>query len=181
MSGIINSVGSKSGVIGSNEPEADCWRLTGHESNGNSYITGDAEPLGGGTNKGALERDDTYGFSGALGAGMTHSSGVFTFPTSGYWHVNFHMECQYVASDAGRYTYLSVSTNAGSNWNTASTGRVMLLGGSFAGCSTNKIIDVTDTGQVKVKFGVVGSAATKTLGNSNENRTFFTFHKIGRT
>ena len=174
MSGLINSVGVKSGIISINEPEADCWRLTG-------TLTGDHEPLGG-SGHGTLERDDTYGFSSALGAGMTHSSGIFTFPTTGYWHVNFHMECSFVSNaDSGRYAYLSVTTNGGSNWYTASTGRVMLLGGSFAGCSTNKIIDVTDTTQVKVRFGVVGSAATETLGSTSENRTFFTFHKIGRT
>ena len=176
MSGIIGGAGSKSGVIGSNEPEADCWRLTDTQNGGN----GNHEPLGA-SGSGTLERDDTYGYSESLGAGMTESSGVFTFPTTGFWHVNFHMECNYIASDSGRYTYLSVSTNAGSNWYTASTGRCMLIGAQFAGCSTNKIIDVTDTTQVKVRFGVVGNQASQTLGSSNENRTFFTFHKIGRT
>ena len=173
MSGIVGGIGSKSFVIGINEPEADSWRLTGN-------LTGDHEPLGG-SGHGSLERDDTYGFSSALGAGMTHSSGVFTFPTTGFWHVNFHMECQYLVSDAGRYAYLKVSTNGGSNFYTASTGRCLLLGATFQGCSTNKIIDVTDTTQVKVQFGVIGNASNKTLGSTTENRTFFTFHKIGRT
>ena len=177
MSGIINSVGSKSGVIGSNEPEADCWRLTDTQNGG----TGNHEPLGA-SGSGTLERDDTYGYSESLGAGMTESSGIFTFPTTGYWHVNFHMECSFVSNaDSGRYAYLSVSTNGGTNFYTASTGRLQLNISGFQGCSTNKILDVTDTTQVKVRFGIVGNVASQTLGHTSENRTFFTFHKIGRT
>ena len=183
MSGVIGLPNSKSGVLGRIHGEADCWRLTGHESNGNTYVTGDCDPLGEGANdNGALERDHTYGFSGALGKGMTNSAGVFTFPTTGYWHVNFHMECQHSSNDSGRYAYLQVSTNAGSNWYTASSGRLMLYHSSFAGCSVNKIINVTATSQVKVKFASVGNhTSTQMLGHANENRTFFTFQKIGKT
>jgi len=159
-----------SGLTSAGPQEADLWRL--HTS-----FAGDLEPL---TN---LERDDTYGFSGALGSGMTVNSGIFTFPSTGFYHVNVHMECQYVASDSGRYLYLGVTTNGGSNWNTASVGRLKMTvnGGQFTGCSTNKIVDVTSLTDVKVRFGVVGNAATTTLGSSTENRTFITFIKLGET
>ena len=56
--------------------EADNWRLTVNKSD-NSDITAN------------LERDDTSGF-GYLGTGMTQSSGIFTFPSTGIWLITFN-------------------------------------------------------------------------------------------
>ena len=56
--------------------EADSWRLT-------TNFSGDATPIASN-----LERDDYYG-SGLLGTGMTESSGVFTFPSTGIYLVVF--------------------------------------------------------------------------------------------
>ena len=71
--------------------EADIWRVTAHlsSSSGGLILT---------TN---WERCDTSGF-GKLGTGMTESSGVFTFPSTGIWEINFFGYCNDTGSDACR-------------------------------------------------------------------------------
>ena len=56
--------------------ELDSWRIT-------SNFSGNAEPI-----TANWERDDAYGH-GKPGTGMTESSGIFTFPATGFWYVNF--------------------------------------------------------------------------------------------
>ena len=56
--------------------EVDQWRVTA------SFTTDDADPIGAN-----WERTDTN-FT-KIGTGMTESSGVFTFPSTGIWRVDF--------------------------------------------------------------------------------------------
>ena len=70
--GAISAAKLASGVGGITE--ADQWRL-------NSDLTGDQNPIASN-----LERVDTDGFS-VLGTGMSQSSGIFTFPSTGYWDI----------------------------------------------------------------------------------------------
>tara|TARA_B000000441_G_C21419218_1_gene164789 strand:- start:10 stop:420 length:411 start_codon:yes stop_codon:yes gene_type:complete len=53
----------------------DQWRLSSDSGENNGYITSN------------WERCDTYGF-GQLGTGMTESSGVFTFPSTGIYRID---------------------------------------------------------------------------------------------
>ena len=56
--------------------EADTWRV-----NSSSNVSAGASTL-----TANWERDDAYGH-GLLGTGMSQSSGVFTFPSTGFWLV----------------------------------------------------------------------------------------------
>jgi len=56
---------------------ADQWRLT-------TSFTGSANPIASN-----LERNDTSG-AGFIGTGMTESSGIFSFPSTGIYYVKFH-------------------------------------------------------------------------------------------
>ena len=56
--------------------DASQWRLA-------ATITGDHIPI-----TGTWEESDTYGY-GRLGSAMVDTSGVFTFPSTGYWLVVF--------------------------------------------------------------------------------------------
>ena len=80
----VNIVGTLqnngSGVI-QGITEADQWRLT-------ADFTGNADPI-----TSNLERNDTTG-SGYFGTGMTESSGIFTFPSTGYWLILADFSCQ---------------------------------------------------------------------------------------
>ena len=55
----------------------DTWRLS-------SDVTADTSPITTWTNT-----FTNTNFQATLGSGMTHSSGYFTFPTTGYWRVEF--------------------------------------------------------------------------------------------
>ena len=69
-SGDTVNIGGTAGT-GFGLAEADQWRLTSDFAS-DAIITAN------------LERTDTYGF-GQLGTGMTESSGVFTFPSTGFY------------------------------------------------------------------------------------------------
>ena len=76
MSGIVNTIGTgRSGVVGSDQIYVDTWRM-------NSNYTGNSDPIT------AWERDDNYGHANYWGSPMTMSSGIFTFPTTGFWEVD---------------------------------------------------------------------------------------------
>ena len=59
--------------------ELDMWRLT-------TYYTGLQNPI-----NANWERADTSGFS-YKGSGLTQSSGVFSFPSTGYWKIDFNWQ-----------------------------------------------------------------------------------------
>jgi len=153
--------------------EADQWRLT-------TNFTGDATPIASN-----LERVDGAG-QGTLGTGMTESSGIFTFPSTGIWYVQFNV---YTFHNTGNWYHtltIQVTTN-NSSYSTRSAGEAW---GTQAGepqtfyssGSTNTLVDVTDTTQVKVRFTIDAFSGTATTsGNTNLNETYMTFIRLGDT
>jgi hypothetical protein len=130
-----------------------------------------------------LERCDTYGFD-KIGTGMSESSGVFSFPSTGIWKIDACVRGHCQSADV-RYYYVGLrNTTDNSTWNDASAGTTNLVssGNSYANAHTTFIFDVTSTSTHKVKFRVISAAANSTVkGNSNENHTYFTFLKLGET
>ena len=154
--------------------EADLWRLT-------TSFTGDSEPI-----SSNWERNDRAG-EGVLGTGMSQSSGIFTFPSTGWWNITF--TAQFFHSSDSRYCSTTIQTTVdnGSNWLTVaetSDSIYHISGGANAyanpTCTTN--LDVTDVGQCKVKFNIgVEDNGSYTLGSTNVNHTFATFTRLGDT
>jgi hypothetical protein len=151
--------------------EADQWRLTADLTGTNAVISSN------------LERVDTAG-QGTLGTGMTESSGVFTFPSTGIWFVMFDgIAVNTTATDnvdvrleatINNSTYTMVAIAYDSVGGTASN--------AGASLHCNSIIDVTDTTNVKVRFKTNSFAAASLLnGTSTENRSCFTFIRLGNT
>ena len=147
--------------------EADNWRITTDIANPSGFIT---------TN---WERSDSTG-SGYLGTGMTESSGVFSFPSTGYYLVIAFGLVKFTAGahDGGDFsinattdnsnytrTMLSQSSSATTNYNQATSGCM--------------IFDVTDTSTHKIKFSSSGTWSLK--GSTSENRTHVLFIKLGDT
>ena len=154
--------------------EADTWRLTTTETSGSATIT---------TN---LERDDTYG-EGLLGTGMTESSGVFTFPSTGYWLVIangvWNSESQNVP-----YCQITIeyTANDGGAWNNAAQGLDSIgnhiAGYEYAGGTAFKILDITDVANHKVRFSYSTDGTNARLdGDGNTTKTGFYFIKLGDT
>jgi len=149
--------------------EVDTWRLTSALTTSGAFLTAN------------LERDDTYG-NGLLGSGVTESSGVFTFPSTGFWRVFF--QCNWHLTDDVRWANNKISvTTDNSSYNTAAVGATNGndQGGNELSCSTEKIIDVTNVSNVKVKLYVSCASSQATWYSTNDNAVFATFIRLGAT
>ncbi len=160
--------------------EADTWRNT-------AYWQGDADPVTTG-----WERDDTDA-NGLLGTGMTESSGVFSFPSTGYWHVDFHPSFKFGSGEGNEYCRdlrgrIYVTTDNGSNWSSAAenstAGDYDTYGAdSYYSLSTAKILDVTDVSNIKVRFGhlVEDLWQVSPVYDTDTNAYFVIWTKLGET
>ena len=152
--------------------EFDSWYLTSNvTSNGNISAN--------------LSRQNKTGTASPLGTGMSESSGVFTFPSTGKWLVIVQaMFVCNIGDNVGLDTLVTI--NGGSNY--SHTHRAMdgiADGGTGirrASAVTFAFIDVTDTSQVKVKFAAasIGSGSNVTAEQSYV-QTGFHFIRIGVT
>ena len=117
-------------------PEVDQWYLTSNHT-GNSTITNWARVTATGWTK--------------IGTGMSHSSGVFTFPKTGVYKVGLHPQFRDDGSD-NMAADLEVTTD-----NSSYTVVAQALAGDDAGrnsgTSISYFLNVTDTSNVKVRFG----------------------------
>ena len=164
-------LGNASGAFSQGITEMDQWRITSQYS-------------GGGAITANLERNDSPGYD-KIGTGMSHSSGVFTFPSTGVWLVSMSAEFQ-IASDSDRAARaeISVTTNNSSytNYSLPAANMYQSSSSTYGTTYAQQIIDCTDTSQVKVKFSTsVVNSSTITRGESTVNYTYFTFIRLGDT
>jgi len=136
-----------------------------------------------------LARTTRSGFS-LLGTGMTQSSGIFTFPSTGYYIVG--VLNSYTTTDANRANSVRVfvTTNNSTYYNIGASGvNTSDDGGSsnsFGAIYSEYLIDVTSTSNVKVKFDAISNNnATVYNGDSSSTNdgssTRFMFTRIGDT
>ena len=129
-----------------------------------------------------LIRNDRTGAASQIGTGMSLSSGIFTFPTTGKYLVivqgifstNGADNCEIgtkVTTNNSSYTLVAIASDGNNG-----SGTKQSSGTSFY------FLDVTDTSQVKVKFTVdsLGSGSN-VQGNSSYLKSNFVFIRIGDT
>ena len=151
--------------------EADQWRLT-------TNVQGDVDPV-----TGTWERNDTSGFS-KLGTGLSQSSGVFSFPSTGIWQIittakTYHSDANkwaelmlYTTIDNG--TWVKQTEPGGSNANHG--------GNAYAASTSTFIFDVTNTTNCKVRFAINQEDTSAYLaGHTDYNTTHITFIRLGDT
>jgi len=154
--------------------EADQFRLTANITGTNADITSN------------LERTDNSG-STKIGTGMTESSGIFSFPSTGIYLILV----QAAVSPYGSDTFAACRTLVTLNNSSYSTVAFAASGNPtpnsftsipFQQGSSSFILDVTDTSNVKVKFDTSSLGSGSELrGNTDENQTSFTFIRLGDT
>ena len=149
------------------------WRLT-------SSFTGDAAPIASN-----LEVVDTAGY-GSIGSAMSQSSGLFTFPSTGFWYITASFK-QSIAGDS-RYNWNVISTTVdnGSNYVEAAIATSFIQQTNSSNTQTSSfcsfIFDVTATGTHKVRFTVdVENSSTQTDGDTGRTDTGFSFLRLGDT
>ena len=152
---------------------ADTWRLTTSTNNtGNGsadFITSN------------WERDDTNGYA-SLGTGMTESSGVFTFPSTGIYQL-FYSENFNTDPNGGDTYFIHIHTTTdGTNYTKRTESGMGEDNGRPQTGSTSCLFDVTNTSTHKAKFATGSVAAgSEVLGSSSENKTYVMFLKVGDT
>ena len=146
---------------------ADNWRLT-------ADVTSDTDATGITAN---LEQVDTNG-QGNLGTSMSVSSGVFTFPETGTYFIDY--SAMITANGNDNVVILLYATTDNSSYSVVCK--------SFAGASANNLINahcntllnVTNTSNVKVKFSVSSLNSGSTLmGDTSVTETGFVFIRLG--
>jgi hypothetical protein len=154
--------------------EADHWRI-------NAGFT-PANPTDMTTN---WERPDTGGGGGYVGTGMSEAAGVWTFPSTGQYLIDFHLMASSTADVRYIRALINTTTNNGSAWYVAADGRGSLNPESsywYAGVRATFLFDVTNVSTHKVKFSAGGENNSLSInGDSNGNETYVTFLKLGET
>ena len=149
---------------------ASQWRLT-------TNFDGDKAPI-----DGNLEEVDAPSGFGILGSSMTESSGVFTFPSTGYWLVRFDAMYYYTNDSTYADSQIYVTIDDGGDWGIVTYARSGTGGSDFANPSSVYIVDVTDTSNVKVRFHVKTEDDSATCkGDTGYNYTYMTFIRLGDT
>ena len=169
--GTLQSNGSAVPTVAGGITEADQWRLTAN-------FTGDANPL-----SSNLERVDTSGW-GKLGTGMSVSSGIFTFPSTGVWLVQFRLNTYKNAQNLYAAAGIQVTTNNSSYANIAYGEQGITNAGLnvYANTLVETLIDCTDTSNVKVKFVIDNeNDSTNVVGHSSVTYTSMMFIRLGDT
>jgi len=155
--------------------EIDQWRITS-----NLATTSGGGAVGLTAN---WERADSSG-AGYIGTGMSQSSGVFTFPSTGMWQIDFRGVGK-KSSITSKYIAAQIQTTVDdSSYSTLSQAYTFIEnngGGCWFGLSAIGVFDVTNTSNCKVKFNVSADQVIEFYGDSNSNQTYVIFTRLGDT
>ena len=151
--------------------EADQWRLSADTNQGtNAVISSNWERVD----------NNTFNY---IGTGMTQSSGVWTFPSTGIWLVRFKGYFTVNSSDLV-IVYIQTTLNNSTYGDVAGVYARNLSGSDNDGFSdtAETYIDVTNTSNVKVRFSTDSMGGSSVVqGDTADNETFATFIRLGDT
>jgi hypothetical protein len=114
---------------------------------------------------------------------MSQSSGVFSFPSTGIYFIEYRSNYMIngqtgysnialrMTSDNSSFVTIAQSNSAVANLSTD----------SYLSLGTSAIVDITNVSTHKVRFGVSGQASVLWRGASDRNETYATFLKLGAT
>jgi len=149
------------------------WRLSATQSSMDSgdFITDNWE-----------QADTNYS---NIGSAMTQSSGVFTFPETGVYLIEFVWTGNGGAQDQtylGGNIYATVNDSSYSKVTASISGADSNANDIYFTNSASYMFDVTSTSTHKIKFAVEGqNNGITALGNTGDNRTVATFIRLGDT
>ena len=153
--------------------EADQWRMTSdHSFSGTYFITSN------------WERDDTN-FT-KIGTGLTESSGVFTFPSTGMYHIQTNFLYQPSGNDV-TYAGGEIYTTPDNGTYTADTEGYQYIYNGMSGSTEHAtttistIFDVTDVSTHKIKIRATISNTGLLKGSTTINKTYITVVRLGDT
>ena len=168
----VNTIQEADGTAFPFIPMVDSWHVTANYStNSESDITSN------------WARFSVGGYNiGNIGTGMSESSGIFTFPTTGIYQVI--SECMFRVNGGRSYLGLrqAISTDSGNNFNNSLTNYTnAYVNTAYANICQVCTYDITDASTFRIKFITNFSDTGTVQGGSNYKGTGATFIKIGET
>ena len=151
--------------------EFDVWRLT------DTYLQGTSS-------ESTLTNVSRAGDNAYLGSGMTESSGIFTFPSTGYWLIYAQLSAYGTYAYGRARLHVHHSTNSGSSYGVVAIAHCNVSqNGGYGGASTMAILDITDTSTNRVRFrqDTSSTSGRYIFGSSTYNATAFTFIRLADT
>ena len=148
--------------------EYDEWTLT-------NTLNTDADPI-----QNNLSRP-TGTLQTKLGTGMTLSSGLWTFPSTGYWQIKMCVLFN-AGSSGGRFDFDLVTTN--DNFSSEDTVGLIRMYNDQSGTAETKthsqdlMVKISDTSNDKIKFTADFTTGAQLFGSTTEARTVFSFIKM---
>ena len=145
---------------------ADQWRITANHTTSGTITSN-------------WERVDNTGWGG-IGTGMTESSGVFTFPSTGVYSIRFTCQGNGVDND-NINGYIQVTVN-NADYTDVARANYSTTAGEFNASSTEFLFDVTNvtTHKARMKADSI-DAGSAVVGSTSESQTFVTFVRLGDT
>ena len=123
-----------------------------------------------------------------IGTGMTKNGSVFSFPSTGHYEIDFHLQFSCQGYDSARYTHADiVYTVDNSNYSVLNRSRGQSieyptnLSNRFSINITTAIFDVTNTSTHKVQFRAQHDQPYIIFGSTTEVTTYIIFKKLGDT
>ena len=119
-----------------------------------------------------------------LGTDFTQSSGVFSYPATGIWRIDFVLQWANSSSVTVSecYSYIEATNDNGTDWQVIGDGGNAVdsgTGTAWVSSTSHAIQDVEDVGQDKVKFkSVAGTNNATLIGSTNMNNTYVTFTRL---
>ena len=158
--------------VGLGITEADQWRWT-------ASFTGNAIPV-----TSNWERNDTS--FDKIGSGMSESSGIFTFPSTGIYQITSRAYLSLNSNSRYNELAIQLSTNGGSSYSVIADSYTHISNNAsdttYANAFVNAIIDVTNTTNFKVSIKVTNADVnTSWEGNTNVSSNSTTFIRLGDT
>ena len=114
---------------------------------------------------------------------MTHSSGTWTFPSTGIWRCEVNWSIHNASSTSDWCDMDILYTVNNSSYEIGGRSVVAIPNtGDYMQPTTTAIVDVTDTSLVKLRFRVqYQHSSTYVRGTTGSNYTYFTFTRIADT
>ena len=169
---VPSTTGTMALTSGLGVTEADQWRVTANTNIASTSTVISAN----------WERSDSSG-AGYIGTGMTQSSGVFTFPTTGNWYIRAVGLPSVDGSNRYNSILIQVTVNNSSYVDVANgTQFVSRVNANYTigYCSCEYIFNVTNTTNCKVRFIQYGESASGVWnGDTNVNTTGAIFIRLG--
>ena len=151
--------------------EADMWRRNAEEDLSSNAVLANH-----------WERADTDGAT-YIGTGLTQSSGVFTFPSTGKYHIHYHFMFK-ATGECGFGVALQTTQDNGTYDNAANSNEYTPnVANMYASASGSFIFDVTNTSTHKFRFNgsVITGSAPNCIGSTDCQKSGFTVIRIGDT